>query len=176
MIFHNLNFFFLRILVVATALFSMAAPLNAQTPSKPHPIPTGAFFQGTSFSVYSGKDKLWELHAHHIEGNPKKAKAVEIHGTLYRKGKVRYFLESKVAYINPSTTDIFFPQGAVFESPEEKIMVRRLLWKAREKKFVGSQGVQVRRLNTWLQGDRMILDQNYTEIKLLGHVKAKVGP
>jgi LPS export ABC transporter protein LptC len=162
---------------VAAVVLLMYRLCFAQDIPRPNPVPTAILFQGTSYSAYSGSDKMWDLHADHIQGTPERAKATDVHGTLYRKGKIRYRLESKLAYINSKTTDIYFPDGAIFRSPTgEDIKVRVLLWKAREKKFFGSKGVEVHHLNTWLQGDRMVLDQSYNSVKLEGHVKSVATP
>ena len=148
-------------------------PGHAQEILKPGRMPAGIKFQSTTYSAYSGNNKLWEIQAERVEGDPKRPKAANLHGTLYRKGKTRYTLESSVAYINTSTSDMYFPKGAVFKSPSgEEIKTHILLWKANEKRFLGSKGVWMRNFRTEVEGDRMILDQSYDNVKLEGHVKS----
>ncbi len=138
---------------------------------------TGMRFLGTSYAAYSGNTKTWEIHAKHIEGDQQKAKATEIQGSLYQKGATRYTLKSDLAYINLVTNDIYFPKGVVFKGkPGEEIQVHVLMWKSKEKKFIGTKGVSVIRWNTRLRGDRMIFDPSLNDLKLEGHIRALVNP
>lgn len=144
---------------------------------QPSPVPTEMQVQGTTYSAYEGNDKIWEMRADRVEGDARKAKAYQIRGTLFRKGKPRYSLKSQIAYINLGTEDMLFPNGVLLLGVKgERIWARVLNWKAREKKFVGTKGVRVVHWNTRLKGDRMVLDHEMKDIVVEGHVKAEVVP
>lgn len=139
--------------------------------------PQGMQFQGTRYSAYAGKDKLWDLFAVKVVGAGNKAKAYTVHGMLYHKTKVRYTLKSPAAIIDLKSGNIVFPNTAVFESPKgERIWTRVLVWDSSVKKFLGSKGVKMVQGNTHLQGDAMVLDRNFDRVRIKGHVKSETIP
>lgn len=139
--------------------------------------PKGMQFQGTEYSAYAGKDKLWDLKATKVVGTGNKAKAYNIHGVLYHKDKVRYTLKSPVAIIELATGNMVFPDTATFDSPKgERIWTRVLTWDSKVKKFIGSKGVKVEQGNTHLQGDEMVLDRNFDKVRIKGHVRSEIVP
>lgn len=155
-------------LILALFLFTSA---QAQIP------PQGMQFNGTQYSAYAGKDKLWDLYAVKVVGTQKTAKAYTIHGVLYHKGKVRYTLKSPVAVIDMATGNMVFPESASFESPKgERIWTHVLAWDSKVKKFLGSKGVKVVEGNTHLQGDAMVLDRNFDHVRVKGHVRSETVP
>jgi len=162
----------LAIVLLLTAHISVA-----QQVPKIENFASGLKAHGTSYSAFSGKNKLWEIHAKKIESTQEKAKASGITGTLYSTGKPRYYMKSPVAFINVATNDIFFPEGVILHGKQgEEVTVSTLTWRAKEKKFYGAKGVVMVHLNTKVQGDRMVLDQTMKDIRIKGHVKAEVKP
>jgi hypothetical protein len=141
-------------------------------------VPQSLQFQGTSYTAYDKGAKLWEIRAAKVYGNQKIMKGFRIHGIIYESAthlKPKYFLESPMASFNLTSNDVLFPRGATLLSPKgERVHVGVLLWDALKKRFVGTKGVEVVRLNSRLQGDEMVLKQGFKDLILKGHVKAWV--
>lgn len=140
-------------------------------------VPTKMTFEGTSYSAYSGNEKLWDMHADKVQGSQQILTASDVRGILYHHGKPHYYFKSSVAQINLSDNNMTFPNGVFFHSvKKERIWVRYLTWDSKQKKFVGTKGVSLVRLNTHLRGERMIWDKTFQIITLQGHVTADTTP
>ncbi|MCL5054597.1 MAG: hypothetical protein M1169_01440 [Firmicutes bacterium] len=131
--------------------------------------------ESTSYSVYSGSEKLWKIHARSVKGSSQKLNAFHIKGALYRDQKTAYYLISPLAVLNLLTGDVFFPEGALLYGRKgEVVQVHWLVWDKDEKKFIGTKGVRIIRKHSILQGENLILEKNFKDLILQGHVKVKL--
>jgi hypothetical protein len=131
----------------------------------------------TSYSVYNGNKKLWEIHAERAKGNSHEIKAFSIKGILYRNKKTAYYLTSLKAVLNLRSGNVFFPDGVLLYGKNgEVIQVHWLVWSKRQKRFIGTKGIRVIRRHSVLQGDEMVLKKNFKNLVLQGNVKVKLLP